>query len=128
MGREEFVTYDSRGLQPQAVDDGVIAGYRVPEFDLEVSAQDENPYKTMEYNQLALQLFQMGFFRADMADQALRCLELMDFKNKDQLMSSILQGQAAAWSGSRFSRAPPPGRRCGRSAPWTRCAGRPRRR
>lgn len=96
MGREEFVTYDSRGLQPQAVHDGVIAGYRVPEFDLEVSAQDENPYKTMEYNQLALQLFQMGFFRADMADQALRCLELMDFKNKDQLMSSILQGQAAA--------------------------------
>lgn len=96
MGREEFVTYDSRGLQPQAVDDGVVSGYRVPEFDLEVSAQDENPYKTMEYSQLALQLFQMGFFRADMADQALRCLELMDFKNKDQLMSSILQGQAAA--------------------------------
>ena len=96
MGREEFVTYDSRGLQPQAVDDGVIAGYRVPVFDLEISAQQENPYKTMEYNQLALQLFQMGFFRADMADQALRCLELMDFKNKDQLMSSILQGQAAA--------------------------------
>ena len=96
MGREDFVTYDSRGLQPQAVDDGVVSGYRVPEFDLEVSAQDENPYKTMEYNQLALQLFQMGFFRADMADQALRCLELMDFKNKDQLMSSILQGQAAA--------------------------------
>ncbi len=96
MGQEEFVSYDSRGLQPQAVDDGVVSGYRVPEFDLEVSAQDENPYKTMEYNQLALQLFQMGFFRADMADQALRCLELMDFKNKDQLMSSILQGQAAA--------------------------------
>lgn len=95
MGQEEFVSYDSRGLQPQAVDDGVVSGYRVPEFDLEVSAQDENPYKTMEYNQLALQLFQMGFFRADMADQALRCLELMDFKNKDRLMSSILQGQTA---------------------------------
>ena len=95
MGQEEFVSYDSRGLQPQAVDDGVVSGYRVPEFDLEVSAQDENPYKTMEYNQLALQLFQMGFFRADMTDQALRCLELMDFKNKDRLMSSILRGQTA---------------------------------
>ena len=95
MGQEEFVSYDSRGLQPQAVDDGVVSGYRVPEFDLEVSAQDENPYKTMEYNQLALQLFQMGFFRADMADQALRYLELMDFKNKDRLMSSILRGQTA---------------------------------
>ena len=74
----------------------MIAGYRVPEFDLEVSAQDENPYKTMEYNQLALQLFQMGFFREDMADQALRCLELMDFKNKDQLTAAILQGKQQA--------------------------------
>ena len=63
----------------------------MPEFDLEVSAQDENPYKTMEYNQLALQLFQMGFFREDMADQALRCLELMDFKNKDQLKGSYIR-------------------------------------
>lgn len=107
MGQEEFVSYDSRGLQPQAVDDGVVSGYRVPEFDLEVSAQDENPYKTMEYNQLALQLFQMGFFRADMADQALRCLELMDFKNKDRLMSSILRGQTA--DSARQARSVPAG-------------------
>ena len=70
-----------------------LGGYRVPEFDLEIAAQDETPYKTMEYNQLALQLFQMGFFRADMAEQALRCLELMEFKNKDQLASVIRQGQ-----------------------------------
>ena len=73
--------------------DGVETSYRVPVFDLEISAQQENPYKTMEYNQLALQLFQMGFFREDMAPQALRCLELMEFKNKDQLASVIRQGQ-----------------------------------
>ena len=91
-GGEEFVSYDSRGLQPQAMDDGVEVRYRVPEFDLEVAAQDENPYKTMEYNQLALQLFQMGFFREDLADQALRCLELMEFKNKDRLAEVIAQG------------------------------------
>ena len=91
-GGEEFVSYDSRGLQPQAMDDGVEVRYRVPEFDLEVAAQDENPYKTMEYNQLALQLFQMGFFREDLADQALRCLELMEFKNKDRLADVIAQG------------------------------------
>ncbi len=92
LGREEFVSYDSSGLQPQELP----GGYRVPEFDLEVSAQEENPYKTMEYNQLALQLFQMGFFRADLADQALRCLELMEFKNKEQLISGILQGRQTA--------------------------------
>ena len=94
LGRDggAFVAYGNGGLRPRAL---LTGGYRVPEFDLEVMAQDETPYQTMEYNQLALQLFQMGFFRSDMAEQALRCLELMDFKNKDRLMSSILRGQTA---------------------------------
>ena len=87
---QEFRMYDNGGMQPRLMEMG---GYRVPEFDLEIAAQDETPYKTMEYNQLALQLFQMGFFRADMAEQALRCLDLMEFKNKDQLAAVIRQGQ-----------------------------------
>ena len=82
--------FDNGGMQPRPLEMG---GYRVPEFDLEIAAQDETPYKTMEYNQLALQLFQMGFFRADMAEQALRCLDLMEFKNKDQLAAVIRQGR-----------------------------------
>ena len=86
----EFTSFDNRGLKPKAL---LTGGYRVPEFDLEVSAQDETPYKTMEYNQLALQLFQMGFFRSDMAEQALRCLELMEFKNKETLTEVIREGQ-----------------------------------
>ncbi len=90
---EEFLSYDAAGLQPRWLDDGLGGTYRVPEFDLEVAAQDENPYKTMEYNQLALQLFQMGFFREDLADQALRCLELMDFKNRDRLKAVIARGR-----------------------------------
>lgn len=86
----EFASFDNRSLRPRAL---LMGGYRVPEFDLEVSAQNETPYKTMEYNQLALQLFQMGFFRSDMAEQALRCLELMEFKNKDALTEVIRDGQ-----------------------------------
>ena len=86
----EFASFDNRSLRPRAL---LMGGYRVPEFDLEVSAQNETPYKTMEYNQLALQLFQMGFFRSDMAEQALRCLELMEFKNKDALTEVIREGQ-----------------------------------
>ncbi len=88
----EFVTFDNRSLRKKAL---LMGGYRVPEFDLEVSAQNETPYKTMEYNQLALQLFQMGFFRSDMAEQAVRCLELMTFKNKDALVETIREGAAA---------------------------------
>ena len=89
----EFTDFDNRSLKPRAL---LMGGYRVPEFDLEVSAQNETPYKTMEYNQLALQLFQMGFFRSDMAEQALRCLELMEFKNKDALTEVIREGQKDA--------------------------------
>ena len=83
---EEYLRYDGSGLQPVEMN-------RVPAFDLEISAQQESTYKTMEYNQLALQLFQMGFFREDMADQALRCLELMEFKNKDRMVETISRGQ-----------------------------------
>ena len=35
----------------------------------------------------------MGFFRSDMAEQSLRCLELMDFRHKDELTEVIRQGQ-----------------------------------
>ena len=96
MGTEEFISYDYRGLQPRMMDDGVNVSYRVPEFDLEIGAEQESPYRTAEHNQLALQLFQMGFFRDDLADQALRCLELMEFKNKDQLARVISSGKTQA--------------------------------
>ena len=108
MGTEEFVSYDRSGLQPRVMDDGVNVSYRVPEFDLEIGAERESPYRTAEANQLALQLFQMGFFREDLADQALRCLELMDFKNKDQLARIISGGrtQAAEMAAMRRHGAP----------------------
>ena len=96
MGTEEFVSYDHSGLQPRVMDDGVTVSYRVPEFDLEIGAERESPYRTAEANQLALQLFQMGFFRDDLADQALRCLELMEFKNKDHLARVISTGKTQA--------------------------------
>ena len=103
-----------------------LGGYRVPEFDLEVAAQNETPYKTMEYNQLALQLFQMGFFRADMAEQALRCLDLMEFKNKDQLAAVIRQGRQRTQQAGDGRRRERQRAECQRSADAgcrRRCAG-----
>ena len=89
----EFRMFDNGGMQPKAL---ALGGYRVPEFDLEIGAEQESPYRTAEHNQLALQLFQMGFFRDDLADQALRCLELMEFKNKDHLARVISTGKTQA--------------------------------
>ena len=97
LGRAgEFMSYDNAGLRGRMERDAFGEHYRVPEFDLEIDAQEENPYQTMEHNQLALQLYRMGFFRADMAEQSLRCLALMDFKNKDAVVSAIDESRAQA--------------------------------
>ena len=94
-GGWEFVSYDGSGLQRRVLHDGCVERYRLPAFDLEIGAEQESPYKTMEHNQLALQLYQMGFFREDMASQARKCLELMEFKNKDTLLSAIAAPDSA---------------------------------
>ena len=84
----------SRQPGPAAPGDGRWDGGQLPgaEFDLEVSAQDENPYD--HGVQSAGSCFRWASGRI-WRIRALHCLELMDFKNKDRLMSSILRGQTA---------------------------------
>ena len=55
-GGEVFVEYDNQGLVgvPQTTADGQDAGFRVPEFDIEITAEKANPYKKMEINELAI--------------------------------------------------------------------------
>lgn len=63
--------------------------YRKPIFDIKISAQRKNPYTTLSYNQLAKDMFGMGMFKADMADQTMLALELMDFEGKDKLEEKL---------------------------------------
>lgn len=91
MGQEQFVTYDNSGLVPQNQGSafGQDLGFRKPEFDIKVSAQKKNVYTKVSQNELALQFFKMGFFNPQMVDQAMLCLELMDFDGKDTVMSRV---------------------------------------
>ena len=70
---------------------GVDMGYRTPLFDIEITAQKQSPYSKMSQNELALQFFGAGFFNPQMADQALACLEMMDFDRKQFIMQKISQ-------------------------------------
>jgi hypothetical protein len=92
-GAQEFVSYSNAGIQPQAqgMEMGVDMGYRLPLFDIEISAQKASPYSKMSQNELALQFFGAGFFNVAMADQALSALEMMDFDRKDFIMQRIIQ-------------------------------------
>ena len=70
-------------LQDQGTAFGQDGGFRLPVFDIKVTAQKKNVYTKVSQNELALQFFQLGFFNPQMTDQTLMCLEMMDFDGKD---------------------------------------------
>jgi hypothetical protein len=92
-GATRYVQYSNAGLQPQSqgMDFGVDMGVRLPLFDIEVTAQKQSPYSKMSQNELALQFFGAGFFNPQMADQALMCLDMMDFDRKQFIIQKIEQ-------------------------------------
>lgn len=92
-GVARFVQYSNTGIQPQAqgMAFGQDMGYRLPMFDIEVTAQKQSPYSKMSQNELALQFFQAGFFNPQISDQALACLDMMDFDRKEFIMQKISQ-------------------------------------
>ena len=92
-GTARFVQYSNAGIAPQSqgVEMGVDMGYRLPLFDIEITAQKQSPYSKMSQNELALQFYQAGFFNPQMADQALACLDMMDFDRKQFIMQKIAQ-------------------------------------
>lgn len=92
-GAARFVQYSNAGISPmhQGIEMGVDMGYRVPLFDIEITAQKQSPYSKMSQNELALQFFGAGFFNPQMADQALACLDMMDFDRKQFIMQKISQ-------------------------------------
>ena len=92
-GAARFVQYDNSNIVPQmmANEFGLEGGMRVPYFDIEVTAQKQSPYSKMSQNELALQFFGAGFFNPQISDQALACLDMMDFDRKDFVMQKIQQ-------------------------------------
>jgi hypothetical protein len=92
-GATRFVQYSNENITPQqqGIEMGVDMGYRLPLFDIEVTAQKQSPYSKMSQNELALQFFSAGFFNPQIADQALACIDMMDFDRKHFVMQKIAQ-------------------------------------
>ena len=95
--KEQFINYNNGGLKPQAqMTMGMDMGLRLPEFDIDVTSEKSNPYKKMEINELALSFYNAGFFNPQMTDQALACLNMMDFNKKDEVMQKIRENGTLA--------------------------------
>jgi hypothetical protein len=109
-GMYGFIDYDNSGLQPQMqtvnVDGAEMPiqigqtplgepeyAIRIPIIDISIKAQKQNPFTTMAQNETAMNLYNAGFFEPERAQQALVCLEMMDFEGKDKVLEHVQQGQ-----------------------------------
>ncbi len=93
QGAEEFAVFDNRRLRPSQTEGvfGVDTGYRRPVFDIVVTSQKASPFNTIAQNELAKELFSMGFFNPELSDQALCAVDLMDFEGKELVRRKITQ-------------------------------------
>ena len=66
---------------------------RVPVFEVVVKPQRRSPYSKMAQNELAKELYQLGFFRPELAEQSLAAMELMDFDGREKVKRTIQCGR-----------------------------------
>lgn len=109
-GTTQFVEYQNTGLQPQVqtvdVDGAQVPiqvgqtplgepeyAVRVPIIDISIKAQKQSPFTTLAQNETAMNLYTAGFFEPERAQQAMICLEMMEFEGKDKVYDYVLQGQ-----------------------------------
>lgn len=95
QGMDQFVEYDNRRIRETLISQemGEEGGFRKPIFDIKISAQKQSPFSRISQNELAKELFGMGLFNPEMADQALIVLDMMEFEGKDALVQKISQNQ-----------------------------------
>ena len=91
QGQEEFTIYSNENLQPQYQGNvfGEDMGYRLPVFDVTVEAEKSSAYSRLSQNELAMNFYNSGFFEPQRADQAMACLEMMDFPGKQSMMDRV---------------------------------------
>ncbi len=94
-GRYEFATISNQSLADQPIGQGIDGEmmYRRPVFDLKIKSQKKNPFSRMEQNETAKELYKLGFFNPERAQEALPCLEMMEFEGIEKVRERVQQGQ-----------------------------------
>ena len=90
-GKEQFVAFSNDGIRPQYQGQigQVDMGFRLPVFDIRITAQKKTNYARLSQNEMALQLYSAGVLDPSNSDQAAELLEMMDFEGKDELIQKV---------------------------------------
>lgn len=89
-GDYSFANFSNEGIKLQST--GEVYGqemYRLPVFDIKVAPEKRTAYSRITQNELALQLFNNGFFNPQLTDQVLCALNMMDFDDKDKVTRMV---------------------------------------
>ncbi len=90
---DEFLSFDNSLIseQKQVSEFGVEFENRLPVFDVIVKSQKGTPYQKAAINELALQLFNCGFFSPERRLEAAAAAEMMDFEGKPEVIKKLEQ-------------------------------------
>ena len=91
----KFVDFDGRSIAEREIGMGQNGEplFRKPIFDLEIKAQKKSPWSVMSQNELAKELFGMGAFNPERAQEIQGVLMMMEFEGKEQVEDYVKQGQ-----------------------------------
>lgn len=101
-GKYEFVDFNNKMMQGEAIppayegqelEEGYIELFRKPVYDIVVKPQKRSPYSKMAQNELAKEMYNMGFFNPQLAEQSMTALELMDFDGIEGVKEKVQNGQ-----------------------------------
>lgn len=101
-GAYEFIEFSNQMMQGQPIppaykgqelEEGYIQLFRKPVYDIVIKPQKRSPYSKLAQNELAKELYNLGFFNPQYAEMSLTALELMDFDGIEGVKQKVQQGQ-----------------------------------
>ena len=101
-GKYEFVDFNNKMMQGepippayagQELEEGYMQLFRKPVYDIVVKPQKRSPYSKMAQNELGKELYGLGVFNPQLADQAMTLLEMMDFDGIEAVKDKVQTGQ-----------------------------------
>ena len=102
QGGYEYIQYSNANIKGhplppaypgQEMEPDYEQAYRMPIFDIVVKPQKRSPYSKMAQNELAKELYGLGVFNPQLAEQTLGMLEMMDFDGQEKVKERVQQGQ-----------------------------------
>lgn len=100
-GQQEFTTLNNKMLQPKPLDpsyagEQMSIGYEVamrkPVFDIMVKPEKKSAYSRLSQNELAKELYGLGLFNPENAEQAMTVLNMMSFDGIEEVKQKVSEG------------------------------------